>query len=224
MGNFSDRCAHCPAGWLDPGCFYHHHHFANAVPEYLQQLVRGKIISFFPGASSMLSTYRHWAQNIGAGKPSARCYAILIRPGLARLSSCDAIFAERWSLFTDASRHGLEVIRLGDSTCAAMCGLLVCGIHFSFSGYFVPAGVLGYLSCTIFWPLRWCHSGSLLYLSHLRIRCIRWTGHGGVALSVLICVIAYLIITPVSGQPVPGGNLWSRSNCFPLEMWQSFFT
>ena len=167
-----------------------------------------KIISFlFLVPSSMLSTVSALgAQNIGAGKPerakATLRYAVIITAGFgAVIVLLMQFFAEPVvSLFTSsASAYGLEVIRLGGQYLRGyVWDCIFAGIHFSFSGYFCACGKSG---------LSFLHN--ILAIVLVRIPGVYYTSThfadtlfpmglataAGSLLSVVICVVAYSIIT-----------------------------
>ena len=167
-----------------------------------------KIISFlFLVPSAMLSTVSALgAQNIGAGKPerakATLRYAVIITAGFgAVIVLLMQFFAEPVvSLFTSsASADGLEVIRLGGQYLRGyVWDCIFAGIHFSFSGYFCACGKSG---------LSFLHN--ILAIVLVRIPGVYYTSThfadtlfpmglataAGSLLSVVICVVAYSIIT-----------------------------
>lgn len=166
-----------------------------------------KVISFlFLIPSSMLSTVSALgAQNIGAQKPErAICtlrYAILIAVGFGVLASVLIQFTAEpiVSLFTDkAAVGGAEVIRLGGQYLRGyIFDCIFAGVHFSFSGYFCACGKSG---------LSFLHN--ILAIALVRIPGVYMTSQlfpatlfpmglataAGSLLSVLICVMAFIVI------------------------------
>lgn len=166
-----------------------------------------KVIGFlFLVPSSMLSTVSALgAQNIGAQKPERAIgtlrYAILIAVGFGVLVSVIAQFTSEAivSLFTDKSAAGgAEVIRLGGQYLRGyIWDCIFAGVHFSFSGYFCACGKSG---------LSFLHN--ILAIALVRIPGVYMTSQlfpetlfpmglataTGSLLSVLICVIAFIII------------------------------
>lgn len=167
-----------------------------------------KVMSFlFLIPSSMLSTVSALgAQNIGAGKPERAVatlrYAILIASGLGLMIAVSVQFIAKpiVALFTDGSRtDGAEVIRLGGQYLRSyIWDSFLAGIQFSFSGYFCAIG----------------RSGLSFLHNFLSIVCVRVPGAYlasrffpqtllpmglapacGSLLSVIICVIAYALLS-----------------------------
>ena len=167
-----------------------------------------KIISFlFLVPSSMLSTVSALgAQNIGANKPErARLtlrYAILLAAGFGLFVSVLIQFSAEpiVALFTDGeTAGGAEVIRLGGQYLRGyIWDSLFAGIHFSFSGYFCACGKSG---------LSFLHN--IIAITLVRVPGVYLTSKlfpttlfpmglataAGSLLSVIICVIAFAVIT-----------------------------
>ena len=167
-----------------------------------------KIISFlFLVPSSMLSTVSALgAQNIGAGKPErARLtlrYAAFMAICFGAIVVLLMQFAARplVSLFTDSTRaDGAEVVRLGGQYMRGyVWDCIFAGIHFSFSGYFCACGKSG---------LSFLHNITAILL--VRVPGVYFTSvwfpdtlfpmglatSMGSLLSVIICIIAFTIIT-----------------------------
>lgn len=167
-----------------------------------------KIISFlFLVPSSMLSTVSALgAQNIGAGKPErakltlryAACIAICFGACMVILMQFAA--EPVVSLFTDSAQSdGAEVIRLGGQYMRGyVWDCIFAGVHFSFSGYFCACGRSG---------LSFLHNISAILL--VRVPGVYLTSlyfpdtlfpmglatSMGSLLSVIICVIAYTVIS-----------------------------
>ena len=167
-----------------------------------------KIISFlFLVPSSMLSTVSALgAQNIGAGKPErarltlryAACIAICFGACMVILMQFAA--EPVVSLFTDSAQSdGAEVIRLGGQYMRGyVWDCIFAGVHFSFSGYFCACGRSG---------LSFLHNISAILL--VRVPGVYLTSlyfpdtlfpmglatSTGSLLSVIICVIAYTVIS-----------------------------
>lgn len=167
-----------------------------------------KIISFlFLVPSSMLSTVSALgAQNIGAGKPErarltlryAACIAICF--GVCMMILMQFAAEPVVSLFTDrAQSDGAEVIRLGGQYMRGyVWDCIFAGVHFSFSGYFCACGRSG---------LSFLHNISAILL--VRVPGVYLTSlffpdtlfpmglatSMGSLLSVIICVIAYTVIS-----------------------------
>lgn len=166
-----------------------------------------KIISFlFLVPSSMLSTVSALgAQNIGAKKPERALltlrYAIAIAAGFGLLISIVIQFTAEpiVSLFTDQNAaDGAAVIHLGGQYLRGyIWDSLFAGIHFSFSGYFCACGKSG---------LSFLHN--ILAIALVRVPGAYLTSQlfpstlfpmglataAGSLLSVVICVIAFMII------------------------------
>ena len=176
-----------------------------------------KIISFlFLVPSSMLSTVSALgAQNIGAGKPDR---ARLTLRYAAFTAVCFGIFvvvvmqfaAEPViSLFTDSTRSdGAEVVRLGGQYMRGyVWDCIFAGIHFSFSGYFCACGKSG---------ISFLHNITAILL--VRVPGVYLTSvwfpdslfpmglatSMGSFLSVIICVIAYIILSKNTGKQTLG--------------------
>lgn len=167
-----------------------------------------KFISFiFLVPSSMLSTVSALgAQNIGADKPErARLtlrYAILLTAGFGLIVSVLIQFSAEpiVALFTDKeAAGGAEVIRLGGQYLRGyIWDCLFAGIHFSFSGYFCACGKSG---------LSFLHN--IIAIMFVRVPGVYLTSNlfpttlfpmglataTGSFLSVVICVIAFAVIT-----------------------------
>lgn len=167
-----------------------------------------KFISFiFLVPSSMLSTVSALgAQNIGADKPErARLtlrYAILLAAGFGLIVSVLIQFSAEpiVALFTDKeAAGGAEVIRLGGQYLRGyIWDCLFAGIHFSFSGYFCACGKSG---------LSFLHN--IIAIMFVRVPGVYLTSNlfpttlfpmglataTGSFLSVVICVIAFAVIT-----------------------------
>lgn len=177
-----------------------------------------KVIGFlFLIPSSMLSTVSALgAQNIGAGKPERAVatlrYAILIASGFGLIIAVSVQFIAEpiVALFTDGSRaDGAEVIRLGGQYLRSyIWDSFLAGIQFSFSGYFCAIG----------------RSGLSFLHNFLSIVCVRVPGaylasrlfpHTlfpmglapacGSLLSVVICVIAYALLSRRKSEGVQHG-------------------
>lgn len=167
-----------------------------------------KIISFlFLVPSSMLSTVSALgAQNIGAGKPErARLtlrYASLIAIGFGAFVVLMMQFAAEpvVSLFTDSTQaDGAEVIRLGGQYMRGyVWDCIFAGIHFSFSGYFCACGKSGLsflhnITAILLVRVPGVYLTSVLFPDTLLPMGLA-TSMGSL-LSVVICVIAYTVIT-----------------------------
>ena len=177
-----------------------------------------KVMSFlFLIPSSMLSTVSALgAQNIGAGKPERAVatlrYAILIASGFGLIIAVSVQFIAEpiVALFTDGSRaDGAEVIRLGGQYLRGyIWDSFLAGIQFSFSGYFCAIG----------------RSGLSFLHNFLSIVCVRVPGAYlasrffpqtllpmglapacGSLLSVVICVIAYALLSRRKSEGVQHG-------------------
>lgn len=172
-----------------------------------------KIIGFlFLVPSSMLSTVSALgAQNIGAKKPQRAMqtlgYAMLIAAGFGIVCSIVIQFTANpiVSLFTDKNTAGgADVIRLGGEYLRGyIWDSIFAGIHFSFSGYFCAIGKSG---------LSFLHN--IISISLVRIPAAYLTSLffpttlfpmglatvTGSFLSVLICILAFSIITRKNPQ------------------------
>lgn len=167
-----------------------------------------KIISFlFLVPSSMLSTVSALgAQNIGAGKPERAELTLRYAAFMAICFGTVVVLLMQFaagpvvSLFTDSTRaDGAEVVRLGGQYMRGyVWDCIFAGIHFSFSGYFCACGKSG---------LSFLHNITAILL--VRVPGVYFTSvwfpdtlfpmglatSMGSLLSVIICVIAFTIIT-----------------------------
>ena len=167
-----------------------------------------KIISFlFLVPSSMLSTVSALgAQNIGAGKPERARLTLRYAAFIAIcFGACMVILMQFAaepvvSLFTDSAQSdGAEVIRLGGQYMRGyVWDCIFAGVHFSFSGYFCACGKSG---------LSFLHNITAILL--VRVPGVYFTSvwfpdtlfpmglatSMGSLLSVIICIIAFTIIT-----------------------------
>ena len=167
-----------------------------------------KIISFlFLVPSSMLSTVSALgAQNIGAGKPERARLTLRYAAFMAICFGAVVVFLMQFaaepivSLFTDSTRaDGAEVVRLGGQYMRGyVWDCIFAGIHFSFSGYFCACGKSG---------LSFLHNITAILL--VRVPGVYFTSvwfpdtlfpmglatSMGSLLSVIICIIAFTIIT-----------------------------
>ena len=167
-----------------------------------------KIISFlFLVPSSMLSTVSALgAQNIGAGKPERARLTLRYAAFMAICFGAVVVLLMQFaaapvvSLFTDSTRaDGAEVVRLGGQYMRGyVWDCIFAGIHFSFSGYFCACGKSG---------LSFLHNITAILL--VRVPGVYFTSvwfpdtlfpmglatSMGSLLSVIICIIAFTIIT-----------------------------
>ena len=167
-----------------------------------------KIISFlFLVPSSMLSTVSALgAQNIGAGKPERARLTLRYAAFMAICFGAIVVLLMQFaagpvvSLFTDSTRaDGAEVVRLGGQYMRGyVWDCIFAGIHFSFSGYFCACGKSG---------LSFLHNITAILL--VRVPGVYLTSvwfpdtlfpmglatSMGSLLSVIICIIAFTIIT-----------------------------
>lgn len=167
-----------------------------------------KIISFlFLVPSSMLSTVSALgAQNIGAGKPERARLTLRYAAFMAICFGAVVVFLMQFaaepivSLFTDSTRaDGAEVVRLGGQYMRGyVWDCIFAGIHFSFSGYFCACGKSG---------LSFLHNITAILL--VRVPGVYFTSvwfpdtlfpmglatSMGSLLSVIICIIAFTVIT-----------------------------
>ena len=167
-----------------------------------------KIISFlFLVPSSMLSTVSTLgAQNIGAGKPERARLTLRYAAFMAICFGAIVVLLMQFaagpvvSLFTDSTRaDGAEVVRLGGQYMRGyVWDCIFAGIHFSFSGYFCACGKSG---------LSFLHNITAILL--VRVPGVYLTSvwfpdtlfpmglatSMGSLLSVIICIIAFTIIT-----------------------------
>lgn len=172
-----------------------------------------KIISFvFLVPSSMLSAVSALcSQNIGAGKKDRAVltlrYAVLIATGFGLIVSTVVQFcaADIVSLFTDASTaDGANVVRLGSQYFKGyIFDCIFAGIHFSFSGYFCACGKA---------EISFLHNVIAVFLVRVPVVYLMSkmfadtlfpmglaTATGSI-LSVIICIIAFLIISRKSAR------------------------
>lgn len=167
-----------------------------------------KIISFvFLVPSSMLSAVSALgAQNIGADKPKRAVqtlkYAMMITTGFGLIVTVIMQFAAEpiVALFTDTDASGgAEVIRLGGQYLRGyIWDCVFAGIHFSFSGYFCACGrselsFLHNLIAIVCARVPGVYLASKLFLTTLLPMGLA-TATGSL-ISVIICVIAYKMIT-----------------------------
>ena len=167
-----------------------------------------KIISFlFLVPSSMLSTISALrAPNIGAGKPVPARLTLRYAAFMAICFGAVVVFLMQFaaepvvSLFTDSTRaDGAEVVRLGGQYMRGyVWDCIFAGIHFSFSGYFCACGKSG---------LSFLHNITAILL--VRVPGVYFTSvwfpdtlfpmglatSMGSLLSVIICIIAFTVIT-----------------------------
>lgn len=167
-----------------------------------------KVISFlFLVPSSMLSTVSALgAQNIGAGKPERAVATLRYAAFLAAGFGCVvAVLMQIWaepvvSLFTDTSTSaGAEVVRLGGQYLRGyVFDCIFAGIHFCFSGYFCAVGKSG---------ISFLHN--IIAIALMRVPGVWLTSKlfpttllpmgiattSGSVISVVICVIAFTILT-----------------------------
>ena len=166
-----------------------------------------KIISFiFLVPSSMLSTVSALgAQNIGAGKPErARKtlrYAIYIAAGFGFVVAVLMQFISEpvVGLFTDQNTAGgAEVIRLGGQYLRGyIWDCMFAGMHFSFSGYFCACGKSGLSFLHNIIAISLVRVPGAYFMSKLFPATLYPMGLAtatGSLLSVIICVIAYVIL------------------------------
>ena len=167
-----------------------------------------KIISFlFLVPSSMLSTVSALgAQNIGANKPDrARKtlrYAIALAAGFGLMIAIVVQFAADpiVALFTDAgTESGAEVVRMGGQYFRGyIWDCMFAGIHFSFSGYFCACGKSGLSFLHNIIAVALVRVPGVYLMSKLFPGTLYPMGLAtatGSLLSVIICVIAYTVIT-----------------------------
>lgn len=172
-----------------------------------------KIISFvFLVPSSMLSAVSALcSQNIGAGKKDRAVltlrYAVLIATGFGLIVSTVVQFcaADIVSLFTDASTaDGANVVRLGSQYFKGyIFDCIFAGIHFSFSGYFCACGkaeisFLYNVIAVFLVRVPVVYLMSKMFADTLFPMGLA-TATGSI-LSVIICIIAFLIISRKSAR------------------------
>ena len=167
-----------------------------------------KIISFlFLVPSSMLSTVSALgAQNIGAGKEDRARLTLRYAAMIAIcFGVCVSLFMQVAaepvvSLFTDpAQADGAQVVRLGGQYMRGyVWDCVFAGIHFSFSGYFCACGRSGYsflhnIIAVMLVRVPGVYLTSRLFPDNLFPMGLATST--GSLLSVIICLIAYHIIT-----------------------------
>lgn len=167
-----------------------------------------KIISFlFLVPSSMLSTVSALgAQNIGAGKPERARLTLRYATFIAVCFGICVAFLMQFkaesvvALFTDSSQSdGTEVIRLGGQYMKGyVWDCIFAGIHFSFSGYFCACGKSGIsflhnITAILLVRVPGVYLTSVLFPDTLLPMGLATST--GSLLSVIICVIAFTIIT-----------------------------
>lgn len=167
-----------------------------------------KIISFvFLVPSSMLSAVSALcSQNIGAGKKDRAVltlrYAVFIATGFGLIVSTAVQFcaADIVSLFTDASTaDGANVVRLGSQYFKGyIFDCIFAGIHFSFSGYFCACGrsEISFLHNVV--AVFLVRVPGVYLMSKMFADTLFPMGLAtatGSLLSVIICIIAFLIIS-----------------------------
>ena len=157
--------------------------------------------------SSMLSTVSALgAQNIGANKPERAIatlrYAVLIAVGFGILATITIQFTAGSivALFTDGNTSaGADVIRLGSQYLRGyIFDCIFAGIHFSFSGYFCACqkSILSFIHNII--AISLVRVPGVYLTSKLFSNTLFPMGLAtatGSLLSVIICVIAFLILT-----------------------------
>ena len=178
-----------------------------------------KIMSFlFLVPSSMLSTVSALgAQNIGANKPKRAIDTLRYAAFLAVGFGCVVAVAMQFlaepvvSLFTDAATaEGAEVVKLGGQYLRGyVWDCLFAGVHFCFSGYFCAVGKSG---------ISFLHN--IIAIVTMRIPGVYLTSKlfpatllpmglataSGSVISVIICVIAFTILTKKSKQDTIGAQ------------------
>lgn len=176
-----------------------------------------KIISFiFLVPSSMLSAVSALgAQNIGAGKPERAVktlkYAVMITVGFGIIAvAAVQLTAEQLvSLFTDANAAGgADVIRLGGQYLRGyIFDCIFAGIHFSFSGYFCACGKSGIsffhnLVSIVCARVPGAYITSAMFPDTLFPMGLATTA--GSLISVMICIIAFAVISKREGGAAVG--------------------
>lgn len=174
-----------------------------------------KVMSFlFLVPSSMLSTVSALgAQNVGAEKPERATatlrYAVMLAVGFGVVASVTIQFIAEpiVSLFTDASETaGAEVVRLGGQYLRGyVWDCIFAGIHFCFSGYFCAIGksVISFLHniiAILLMRIPGVYITSRLFPDTLFPMGLA-TASGSV-ISVVICVIAFIVISKKNHQKV----------------------
>ena len=178
-----------------------------------------KIMSFlFLVPSSMLSTVSALgAQNIGANKPKRAIDTLRYAAFLAVGFGCVVAVAMQFlaepvvSLFTNAATaEGAEVVKLGGQYLRGyVWDCLFAGVHFCFSGYFCAVGKSG---------ISFLHN--IIAIVTMRIPGVYLTSKlfpttllpmglataSGSVISVIICVIAFTILTKKSKQDTIGAQ------------------
>lgn len=174
-----------------------------------------KVMSFlFLIPSSMLSTVSALgAQNIGANKPKRAVatlrYAAMLAVGFGIVVSVTMQFIAEpvVSLFTDASTaEGAEVARLGGQYLRGyVWDCIFAGVHFCFSGYFCAVGKSGIsfihnLSAILLMRIPGVYLTSKMFPATLFPMGLATAS--GSLISVIICIIAFLILTRKSKMAV----------------------
>lgn len=174
-----------------------------------------KIMSFmFLVPSSMLSTVSALgAQNIGANKPKRAVatlrYAVMFAVGFGIVVAVIMQFMAEpvVSLFTDASTaEGAEVARLGGQYLRGyVWDCIFAGIHFCFSGYFCAVGkseisFIHNLSAILLMRIPGVYLTSKMFPTTLFPMGLATAS--GSLISVIICIIAFLILKRKSKMAV----------------------
>ena len=173
-----------------------------------------KIISFlFLIPSSMLSTVSALgAQNIGANKPERAVktlrYAIMLACGFGIVVSVIIQFTAEpvVGLFTDAgTQEGARVVMFGAQYLRGyIWDCIFAGIHFSFSGYFCACGkswlsFLHNITAIVLMRIPGVYITSKLFADTLFPMGLATAA--GSLLSVIICLIAYAILSKKKSKP-----------------------
>lgn len=174
-----------------------------------------KIMSFlFLIPSSMLSTVSALgAQNIGANKPKRAVatlrYGVMLAVsfGIVVAVTMQFIAEPVVSLFTDASTvEGAEVVKLGGQYLRGyVWDCIFAGVHFCFSGYFCAAGkseisFIHNLCAILLMRIPGVYLTSKIFPATLFPMGLATAS--GSLISVIICIIAFLILTRKSKRAV----------------------
>lgn len=177
-----------------------------------------KVMSFlFLIPSSMLSTVSALgAQNIGANKPKRAVatlrYAAMLAVGFGIVVAVTMQFIAEpvISLFTDAgTAEGAEVARLGGQYLRGyVWDCIFAGVHFCFSGYFCAVGKSGIsfihnLSAIILMRIPGVYLTSKMFPTTLLPMGLATAS--GSLISVIICIIAFALLTRKSKTTVMEG-------------------
>lgn len=177
-----------------------------------------KVMSFlFLIPSSMLSTVSALgAQNIGANKPKRAVatlrYAAILAVGFGIVVAVTMQFIAEpvVSLFTDVNTvEGAEVVKLGGQYLRGyVWDCIFAGVHFCFSGYFCAVGKSGIsfihnLSAILLMRIPGVYLTSKMFPTTLFPMGLATAS--GSLISVIICIIAFVLLTRKSKKTVTEG-------------------